>query len=163
MSKSVKFFVGGWVFFLIIIHIFVFCPTDFFWNRLFLRYVSMNIWIYTLPIIVSSYGPACGSSTPEHKNLQETIFARNFPRLCRERTATSQSKWFLYFCCISSHVTKHGSQFPWFQWFRSNAVRIQKKAFFFIYLLFHGNHIIRRDLIFPNINGAFHEVYQSLL
>ena len=34
---------------------------------------------------------------------------------------------------------------------------------FLFYLLFHGNHIIRRDLIFPNINGAFHEVYQSLL
>ena len=29
------------------IHIFVFCPADFFWKRLFLRYVNMNIWIYT--------------------------------------------------------------------------------------------------------------------
>jgi hypothetical protein len=25
------------------IHIFVFCPIDFFWKRLFLRYVNMNI------------------------------------------------------------------------------------------------------------------------
>ena len=40
------------------VHIFVFCPTDFFWKRLFLRYVNMNIWIYTPPpIIASSYGP----------------------------------------------------------------------------------------------------------
>lgn len=32
------------------IHIFVLCPTDFFWKRLFLRYVNMNIWICTSPI-----------------------------------------------------------------------------------------------------------------
>ena len=31
------------------IHIFVFCPTDFFWKQLFLRYVNMNIWIYPPP------------------------------------------------------------------------------------------------------------------
>ena len=34
---------------------------------------------------------------------------------------------------------------------------------FLFYSSFHGNHIIRRDLVFPNSNGAFHQVYQSLL
>jgi hypothetical protein len=38
------------------IHIFVFCPMDFFWERLFLRYVNMNIWIYTPPPQLSHLG-----------------------------------------------------------------------------------------------------------
>ena len=106
-------------------------------------------------------GGSCarGSSAPEHNsNLQETDFARNFPRLCGERTPTSQSKRFLYFCVISSHVTKHGSHFPCFVQTQS-----EFRGKFLFYSSFHGNHIIRRDLVVPNSNGAFHQVYQSLL
>jgi hypothetical protein len=33
------------------IHIFVFCPINFFWNRLFLQSVNTNIWISDPPII----------------------------------------------------------------------------------------------------------------
>jgi hypothetical protein len=33
------------------IHIFVFCPINFFWNRLFLQSVHTNIWISAPPII----------------------------------------------------------------------------------------------------------------
>jgi hypothetical protein len=31
------------------IHIFMFCPTGFFWKQMFLGYVNINIWIYTPP------------------------------------------------------------------------------------------------------------------
>jgi hypothetical protein len=109
---------------------------------------------------------ARGSSAPEHNNLQETDFARNFPRLCGERT-TSQSKRFLYFCVISSHLTKHGSGSQLNQLIL-DFVQTQSefRGKFLFYSSFHGNHIIiRRDLVFPNsnTNGAFHQVYQSLL
>jgi hypothetical protein len=38
------------------IHIFVFCPINFFWNRLFLQSVNANIWI-SAPAIIDIPAP----------------------------------------------------------------------------------------------------------
>jgi hypothetical protein len=68
------------------IHIFMFCPTDFFWKRLFLWYVNMNIWIQYVPpprppIIASSYGPA--------RFRLSTLYCKCIPTMLKE---TSKKK-----------------------------------------------------------------------
>jgi hypothetical protein len=76
------------------IHIFVFCPTDFFWKRLFLRYVNINIWICTpTPIIASSYGPGYLSTWQRLSINKITIEFSHFFRFSSTDFSEKMRSW----------------------------------------------------------------------
>ena len=124
------------------IHIFVFCPTDFFCTCkwLFLWYVNMNIWIYTPPpIITSCYGLDINKSIPagtlswqagsHEKLLEHDIFQLHFVHmskvnLCNILLNCLDNEKVLYFTLIVLQINPANLQLN----ISSNAIKLSTEA-----------------------------------
>jgi hypothetical protein len=79
------------------IHIFVFCPINFFWNRLFLQSVNTNIWI-SAPTIIDI--PA-----PLHETVESSNSIENELNFRVQTAARTTSK------VISVNILRRYSEF----------------------------------------------------